>query len=206
MSDDLITQHEEWRDVDWAIGYQVSNHGRLRSRWQKGGFPPKPRLTDKWRVLRGSSHKLGYTQHYMTTETGLVRQWVHRIVAMVFLGKPPSEKAEVRHLDGDPKNNNVKNLAWGTHIENMRDIDRHKRRKLGQNVPNASLTDDQVKEVVQLWAMGMIQADIANQYSVSLITINRICNGLKWQSVTGLKPIRSTGDDTQGDNPPAAKE
>lgn len=53
-----------------------------------------------------------------------MKEYVHRLVALVFLG-PPRDGDEVRHLDGKPSNNVVKNLAWGTHLENMQDMVRH---------------------------------------------------------------------------------
>jgi hypothetical protein len=39
----------------------------------------------------------------------------------------------IRHLDGNPKNNRLENLAWGTYKENAQDRELHKamrRRKL----------------------------------------------------------------------------
>ena len=32
---------------------------------------------------------------------------------------------EVRHLDGNSRNDSAENLAWGTRLENMRDMRRH---------------------------------------------------------------------------------
>ncbi|WP_221625413.1 HNH endonuclease [Homoserinimonas aerilata] len=55
---------------------------------------------------------------------------VHRLVAFAFIGAPTGPV--VRHLDGNPDNNAVTNLAFGTVAENNRDTIRH-----GRNV-NAS--------------------------------------------------------------------
>jgi hypothetical protein len=41
---------------------------------------------------------------------------------MAFLPAPLPGQVEVRHLDHDPANNNVENLCWGTHSDNMRDM------------------------------------------------------------------------------------
>lgn len=49
---------------------------------------------------------------------------VHRLIAIAFLGQPEARQ-EVRHLDGDPSNNRVDNLKWGTRSENIRDSVRH---------------------------------------------------------------------------------
>lgn len=45
---------------------------------------------------------------------------VHRLVAWAFLGPQPPE-AFVRHVDGDPSNNRLNNLAYGTPWENIQD-------------------------------------------------------------------------------------
>lgn len=45
---------------------------------------------------------------------------VHRLVAYAFIKNPsPSVKIYVNHKDGDKKNNNVSNLEWVTHSENI---------------------------------------------------------------------------------------
>lgn len=51
---------------------------------------------------------------------------VHWMVAETFIGpRPPGQV--VRHLNGDPGDNRVENLAYGTHSENMLDMVRHGR-------------------------------------------------------------------------------
>lgn len=46
---------------------------------------------------------------------------VHRMVALAWLGGPPTEKHEVSHINGDRSDNRVENLAWKTHKENEAD-------------------------------------------------------------------------------------
>lgn len=45
---------------------------------------------------------------------------VHRLVAMAFLGSPPSDRDEVNHIDGDKKNNRPSNLEWSDRSSNMK--------------------------------------------------------------------------------------
>lgn len=49
---------------------------------------------------------------------------VHRLVLEAFVGPRP-DGMECRHLDGDPANNRLANLAWGSPVENASDRKRH---------------------------------------------------------------------------------
>lgn len=51
-------------------------------------------------------------------------RYVAVLVAEAFIPNP-NNYPEVCHIDGDPNNNHVSNLKWGTHVDNMRDAQRH---------------------------------------------------------------------------------
>lgn len=44
--------------------------------------------------------------------------YVHRLVAFMYIPNPQN-KPTVNHIDGNPSNNNVKNLEWATHSEQI---------------------------------------------------------------------------------------
>ena len=44
---------------------------------------------------------------------------IHRIIAVAFLGLPPSKKHVVDHIDRDRANNRVENLRWITNLDNQ---------------------------------------------------------------------------------------
>lgn len=50
--------------------------------------------------------------------------WVHRLVLEAFVGPCPPGM-ETRHLNGNPKDNRLENLAWGSATENAQDTKDH---------------------------------------------------------------------------------
>jgi len=116
---------EEWRPVVGYEGlYEVSDAGRVRSvdRYvERTGRPVR---------LRGVLMKLQRAQAggYWTVamcQGGLQRtHTVHSLVMQAFVGPRP-DGMEVRHLDGDPTNSRLSNLAYGVPSENALDRVRH---------------------------------------------------------------------------------
>ncbi len=101
--------------IPFAPGYFITEHGAVFSGLRGTVRAIKPWLDTKTRYLRVSLRVGGVT----------VKQSVHRIMAVTFLGPPSSEDMEVRHLDGHRAHNVIDNLAWGTHAENMHDMVAH---------------------------------------------------------------------------------
>lgn len=98
---------EEWRPVvGWEGMYKVSDHGRVYSlrtgKYLRAGMNRRHRHVALCRGDEGKSYR------------------VHRLVAEAFIGPCP-DGMEVRHLDDDPDNNLLANLAYGTRSENMLD-------------------------------------------------------------------------------------
>lgn len=75
------------------------------------------RVQSKYRVITWGS---ATSDGYRVTGVGGSTKFVHRLVARAFIGKPPSlEQSEVNHIDGNPSNNNVNNLEYVTHAQNI---------------------------------------------------------------------------------------
>lgn len=105
--------HEEWRAIPGFPGYQVSSLGSVFS--HKAG-----------RELSAPPNKGGYRLVSLRRDGVRHPRYVHQLVALVFIGPRP-DGAEVRHLDGDPLNNTLTNLVYGTTAENAQDRIRHGR-------------------------------------------------------------------------------
>jgi hypothetical protein len=115
-----MTEAEEWRPVPgWEGLYDVSDHGRVRS---------LPRKYVPGRILRAPVAKNGYPMVVLKHRERCRYAPVHRLVAEAFIGPLPT-RHQTRHLDGNPLNNNLSNLTYGTVSENSYDAVRHGRNR-----------------------------------------------------------------------------
>lgn len=113
---------EQWKPVPgWEGYYEVSDTGKVRSLprtiTRKDGVEMKVR----GRELKGGKNPSG---HRLVTLTRVgeppSKVLVHRLVLEAFVGPCP-DGLEGCHWDDDPSNNNLSNLRWATHQENMND-------------------------------------------------------------------------------------
>ena len=107
------TTPERWLPVvGWEGLYEVSDHGRVRG--LRRGLILKPSY----------SNSGGYALLILSRDGRQFGRYIHHLVLEAFVGPRP-EGAEVRHLDGDPRNSTLANLAYGTSGENKLDQVHH---------------------------------------------------------------------------------
>lgn len=121
---------EQWRDVVGFEGfYQVSDHGRTRSVERRVPARQGTRHVASV-ILATQQDPRGYPQLAIRTrQDGVIterRVRLHTLVTEAFRGPRPAGMI-VRHVDGDPRNCRLGNLAYGSHSENNEDIKRHGR-------------------------------------------------------------------------------
>lgn len=144
---------ETWKLVPGYDGkYEVSDHGRVRNRTKE--------LAQG--IMRGG---------HLTVHLGRQTHYVHRLVLFAFVGVPPAntQRIEARHLDGNPANNYLANLAWGTVVENRAD-----RRRLGEK---AKLSYPEMLNLQQDLRGGMLLKDVAMKYGVDRHTAAKYRDG-----------------------------
>ena len=148
--------------------YEASNMGRVRSLDRivmcqgpvKGCYPSRK----KGRILRPGPSNFGHLSVVLGRNQ---TRMVHDLVLRSFVGPPPT-KHECCHINGDPKDNRLSNLRWGTRSENNIDAVRHGRK--------SKLTAKQVVAIrrqLKIHVHGK-QTQLAKRYGVSLCTINAI--------------------------------
>jgi hypothetical protein len=109
---------EIWKDIiDYEGLYQVSNMGRVKSYDRLECVNGVIRLR-KGKMLKLSKCTNGYLKVSLRPIIDTQYKLVHRLVAQTFI-ENEYNKLTVNHKDSNRENNNVMNLEWSTHSENM---------------------------------------------------------------------------------------
>lgn len=161
---------EVWLPYPGDTRYSVSNLGRVRG----------PR-----KLLEGTecSGPVKYRQYGIGRESTKLG---HSLVMETFVGPLPVGM-QVRHLDGDPQNNRVSNLMYGTPLENAADKQRLGTTVRGEVHKLAKLTEESVASIRAEYARGDVsQRQLASKYGVAQSLVGRVINHQSWQGEKGF--------------------
>lgn len=155
---------ETWNPVKRYPYYEVSSRGRIRNK-----------LTAK--VLKPITNRSGhlYVFMYAAGRQRGTKEWVHRIVLEAFKGAAPKGQ-ETRHLNGDPADNDIRNLAWGDRLEQREDD----RRNGVSRANGRTLTEAEVRDIR---ASSKPSRTLAAEYGVSHTTIQKARKGIRYGNV-----------------------
>lgn len=129
------------------------------------------------RSRAGGCSKGGYGQIKLSGERK--QGYAHRIAYELAKGEIPPQK-QVCHTCDNPLCVNPDHLFVGTSSDNHQDMKRKGRHLYGERNARAVLTEQKVKEIHALLAIGVTQIDLSVRYGVAPITISRISRGLRW--------------------------
>ena len=156
---------EEWRDIKDFPNYQISNYGKIYSKKSKI-------------LLHPDKHPNGgHLRVTLFKNKKRYRMWVHVLVLETFCENRPSDKHVCRHLDGNPENNYIGNLSWGTQMENILD------RGNNPNDSGIKLTENTIVEIKNLLILGKRPIDISKELNISESIISNIKSGKNWSDV-----------------------
>lgn len=184
-----IVSLEEWRPIEgYEEFYEVSNLGRVRS-LDRVVESSTGKRKHKGKLLKQARTARGYLIVCLRKEGKQLTQYVHRLVAVAFLGQPP-EGYVVCHGPKGQQCNKVTNLSWGTMKKN------HGPDKLrdgtdgrGEKHPKAKLNEMQVRVIRRLIeSKTMTSREIGEIFGVSRQTVNCIKAGRNWSH---LKPAKA---------------
>lgn len=140
-------------------GYGITRSGRVYSYKRK-----------KRKRLKPHRHKSGYL-YLMLRVNGIDRTvGVHTLLLLTFKGLP--KKGQVcRHLDGNPNNNSLTNIKWGTSKQNRADALKHGTAWLGGNNQPRALNNSYIKRFIKLRKKGLRLKDIAKKWGIAFVTL-----------------------------------
>lgn len=117
---------ERWLPVVGFEGwYSVSDQGRVRSEDRVITRSDGVVVTWRSRMMSSKPDLNGYPILTLQQQGRIRKVRVHALVAEAFIGLRP-EGLEVLHRDGNPANNHLSNIRYGTHAENGRDTQQYR--------------------------------------------------------------------------------
>ncbi|MFE4723933.1 NUMOD4 domain-containing protein [Streptomyces sp. NPDC056728] len=172
---------EEWKSIPGLDGwYDVSDRGRVRS-WKVRGRPGRGAEPT---TLRDQPHKNGLRYVALRRDGKYVRQFVHRLVLLAFVGEPPEGEELVLHLSRDNGDNRLGNLEYvSPEVMSAFHLDRCAR---GEDHPNAKLTEGIVRFCRRVYMPGdpLVGASaLAEDFGVTSAAMHSAVTGKTWQHV-----------------------
>lgn len=149
------------KDIPGYKGYYATEEGSIIS--FRSGEP---------RILSEQIHK-GYYRVQMRVDSikgKWIKAQVHQLVLITFKGDKRSIGLMCRHLNGNPLDNRIDNLEWGTAQENHDDSVRHGTAvclRLGDEHPHSKLNESDVLKIVSLLKQGVKQVEIAKMFRIT---------------------------------------
>ena len=165
------------KEIPGLVGYYATNDGLIVS------------------VRSGQSRVLSQRIHkdylHVQVKRGIGRATkaklpVHQLVLLAFKGEKKSVDSVSRHLNGNPLDNRICNLEWGTIQENIQDSIRHGTAvclRLGEKHPRAKMRDNQVVRIKELIGQGLTNKDIAYTVGVKPYNVQDIRKGVAWKHI-----------------------
>ena len=157
-----------WKDIPGYEGvYQVSDEGQI---WSY----PRPNTKGGLRALGLNK---GYPAITLYKDGVSARRTVHKLVLLAFVGPRP-ENQQVRHLDGARTNNTLSNLCYGTREDDEDDKRRHGAAATGEQHPQTTLTNEEVREIRGSTEPGLT---LAARYNTSPQTVSKVRRHQTWR-------------------------
>jgi len=172
---------KRWKDINGFPGYRISDHGEVYSSprtFTRNGH--KVRLPGK--LLKPRALDRGHLYVNLRVNNKSTSTYIHRLVAMHFIGPQPDGKLHVAHWDGDASNNHVSNLRWASAAENNADSVRLGRSSKPSGVlsKTSKLDDLLLTKVFERYNNGKSARSISEEFNLSHQTVSCVLNGTSY--------------------------
>ena len=161
------TWNKEWVEIPGYSEYFVSIDGQIYS-------------TKTKKIMKQMENESGHLYVYLYDGRGNNKKvFVHRALLRGFVGDP-QENQECRHLDGNPKNNKLSNLSWGTRQQNIDDKRRHGRMPIPHESEFTKLSPTDIPTIRKLKGC-KTSREVGKLFRTSHTTIQKIWRGERWK-------------------------
>lgn len=179
------------RKIAGFPAYRVTPDGSIWTCWKRANTLGNGHgyiMQETFKRMRLGKHKFGYHQVGLNIGNGKVcRRLVHALVLNAFVGPRP-KGMQCRHLDGNPDNNHISNLVWGTARENQIDRRRHGTHKEGEYHPGAKRKAKVILRIIAALRSGAKQTEVAKEFKVHQGYISNIYRGKIWKCLQKEQP------------------
>ena len=172
-----IAEPYEARPVAGYPGYSVTTHGQVLGKRAdtSGGLSPDA----------GEQGHLRVTMHREGSPKSGERELVHRLVLAAFV-RPARAGEQACHRNGDPSDNRLSNLYWGSQETNWGDRIRH-----GRGRSYSKLTEEDIAAIRSRCAAGEAAYRVAKDYPVSDTQIRNVISGRQWTMPPAAQTVRA---------------
>ncbi len=169
-----------FKSIEGWPGYCVGDDG---SAWSSKRSQQHGSVAGQWHQLKAGPNHDGYPRIYLCTNGSHIAVFVSWLVLEAFVGPRPAGM-ECLHYDGNPGNNHVNNLSWGTRSQNEMDKVRHGTSCRGSRNGSAKLTESQVSEIKRLHRTGKYtQKKLSAEFGINQGSVSAIIRGEKWKHI-----------------------
>lgn len=181
---------EIWKSTIGAVGYEVSDHGKVRSVDRPIVKRNGVTYAHKGRLLKAATDRDGYQFLSLGDQRKNVK--VHRLVLEIFIGPCPSGM-EGRHKDSNPSNNRLTNLEWATPKVNHGDMIARGSafHPQGERCGLAKLSEAAARSIL---ADTRPHGVIATEHGVKKWTVSAIKRGKRWGHLSRVPPTLTDAD------------
>jgi hypothetical protein len=164
---------EEWKIIPGFSNYEASALGRIRRR-------TRCKSSEAGRVLKPA--KARYLRVSLVRNGKAINENIHRLVAITFLGAPPTGKPQVNHKNGVKYDNRVENLEWVSAKENKQHsiivLGQHQR---GEQSAQAKFDITAVRAIHNAMMDATPPSEIIEQFGISETQLYRLKNRICWK-------------------------
>lgn len=174
----ITLEGEIWCDVIGYEGlYMVSSFGRIASLSRIIHCTNRDIMSKNKILIPFTVAQHGYYAITLVINGNKKKFYIHKLVAKHFIPNP-NNLCEIDHIDGNPLNNNVENLKWCSHTENVNNPITRKRNslsKIGKFNTSKSIPVVQLKDNILVKVYPSMAEAQREGYSQSKISL--CCNG-----------------------------